>query len=72
LKTSILVKPPRSNVKKLFTAMIYECWLKGRVLVPGRPFQPNVMFAGKVRSLSYIGVTEKRFTLADSSFTHTY
>ncbi len=38
---------PVANVIKLFTAVSYEFSLLARVFVPGKPFQPSLMFAGK-------------------------
>ncbi len=35
------------NVKKLFTSVIYKCSQWARVLVPGEPFQPSLIYAGK-------------------------
>jgi hypothetical protein len=32
-----------------FTKLFHSRNLQARVFVPGRPFQPNLMFAGKVR-----------------------
>jgi hypothetical protein len=40
-----------ANPIKLFTAVIYEFSFYATVFVPGKPFQPNLMFVGKVRSL---------------------
>ncbi len=36
-----------TNVKHLFTTIIYQCLLQAKVFVPGRPFQPSQMFDGK-------------------------
>ncbi len=41
-----------SNIVKLFTAVIDKCLGQARVLVPGKPFQPSLMFAGPYRSES--------------------
>ncbi len=38
---------PGLNVIKLCTDIIYECLQKARVFVPGRPFQPSLMFVVK-------------------------
>jgi hypothetical protein len=35
---------------KLFTAVIYRFSLKARVFVPGKPFQPSLMFVGKAKA----------------------
>ncbi len=32
------------------------------MFVPGKPFQPSLMFAGKASSLPYIGAPERCFT----------
>ncbi len=42
---------PEVNVLKHLTVVIYKMVKYGRVFVPGRPFQPSLMFAGKDRSL---------------------
>ncbi len=34
---------PGPNVIKLFTAVLYECSLKARAFVPGKPFQPSLL-----------------------------
>jgi hypothetical protein len=36
------------NVIKLFTTVSDEC---ARAFVPGKPFQPSLMFVGEARSL---------------------
>jgi hypothetical protein len=38
---------PGANVIKLFTAVSYDFSLKARAFIPGKPFQPSLMFAGK-------------------------
>ncbi len=38
------------NPVKLFVAVIYRFSLKARVFVPGKPFKPSQMFAGKARA----------------------
>jgi hypothetical protein len=38
---------PGAYVIKLFTAVSYDFSEEGRVIVPSKPFQPNLMFAGK-------------------------
>jgi len=35
------------HCNKTITVVIYECPYKVRVFVPGRPFQPGLMFVGK-------------------------
>jgi len=42
---------PAPNVKNLFTLRIYKCSYEARVFVPGKPFQPSLLFACKARSL---------------------
>ncbi len=37
------------NVIKLFISVTYKFSLKARLFVPGKPFQPNLMFVGKAR-----------------------
>jgi hypothetical protein len=36
-------------VIKHFTAVIYKCPSKARLLVPGKPFQPSLMFVEKTQ-----------------------
>ncbi len=36
-----------ANVIKLFTAVSYDFSYQARAFVPGKPFQPSLMFAGK-------------------------
>jgi hypothetical protein len=38
------------NLIKLFTAVRYNFSLKARAFVPGKPFQPSLMFVGKARA----------------------
>ncbi len=42
---------PVPNVTKLFTSVIYEILLEAKAFVPGKPFQPSLIFVGKARSL---------------------
>ncbi len=42
---------PGANVIKLFTALSYDFSLKARAFVPGKPFQPSLMFVDGARSL---------------------
>jgi hypothetical protein len=44
--------PPPSgvNVIKLFTAVSYNFLKEARAFVPGKPFQPSLMFAGKAEA----------------------
>jgi hypothetical protein len=44
-----------ANVTKLFTVVSYEFLKYARAFVPGKLFQPNLMFAGKVRRLPLSG-----------------
>jgi hypothetical protein len=39
------------NVIKRFTAVSYDISLQARAFVPGKPFQPSLMFASKARGL---------------------
>jgi hypothetical protein len=39
--------PSGGNSIKLFTTVIYGFSKQARVFVPGKPFQPSLMFAGK-------------------------
>ena len=39
--------PAGANVIKLFTAVIYKFSYSVRVFVPGKIFQPSLMFVGK-------------------------
>jgi hypothetical protein len=41
-----------ANFTKLFTAVIFQCYQSAGVLVPGRPFQPSLMFVSKTRRLA--------------------
>jgi hypothetical protein len=50
---------PGTNVTKLFTTVIYECFYETKVFVLGNPFQHSLMFAGKARSLLKSGTPEK-------------
>jgi hypothetical protein len=42
---------------KLFTLVIYECSSKASVFFQDRPFQCNLIFVGKARSLLKSGVS---------------
>jgi hypothetical protein len=48
---SFITLTPGPNVTKLFTSVIYEILLEVKAFVPGKPFQPSLMFVGKARSL---------------------
>jgi hypothetical protein len=37
---------PVPNVIKLFTVVSYDFSYQARVFVPGKPFQPSLMFGG--------------------------
>jgi hypothetical protein len=41
---------PKANPIKLFTAIIYEFLKYAEVLVLGKPFQPILLFVGKVKA----------------------
>ncbi len=49
-KKSKATLTPWPNVIKLFTAVIYECSLKARMLVPGKIFHTSIMFTSKAKS----------------------
>jgi hypothetical protein len=53
-----------TNVIKLFKAVIYQCLQYARVFVPGKPFQPSLMFVGKGRSLPQSGAPKSYFTVS--------
>jgi hypothetical protein len=61
----IFLRPTRTFTIKLFTAIIYGFLLKARVFVPGTPFQPNLMFAGKAgakpRKATFIYSTQRSY-----------
>ncbi len=38
---------PGSDVYATFKAISYECSIKTKVSVPGKPFQPSLMFENK-------------------------
>ncbi len=42
--------PTGADVKKLFTAVSYAFSYEARAFIPGKPFQPSLMFAGKARA----------------------
>jgi len=46
-KGFVISLSPLPNVLKLFTSVNYECSEKARVLVPGKPLKPSLMFASK-------------------------
>jgi hypothetical protein len=50
---SFKVQAPGPNVIRFSTAAIYDCLLKARVLVLGKPFQPRLMFVGVARMGAY-------------------
>jgi hypothetical protein len=41
---------PGANVTKLFMAVSYDFSLQARAFVPGKPFQPSLMFAGRAEA----------------------
>ncbi len=49
LKTFAMLRTG-ANVIKLFTTVSYNFLQLARALVPGKPFQPNLMFADKARA----------------------
>jgi hypothetical protein len=56
----------RSNLIKLFTAAIYECLWCERVFVPGKPFQPSLMFANKTGVLPCLTLVWSTFQVLNS------
>ena len=68
-KHSLLLEPGASAVKrstqganpiKPFTAVIYEFLEQARVFLPGKPFQPSLMFAGKARAYPRVEILKGR------------
>ncbi len=56
-------------LKNLFTPVIYKCPYYARVFVPGKPFQPSLMFEGKNGSLPLRGEPKNKLEcLSLSSF----
>ncbi len=49
---------PGAYIIKHFTAVIYGFSLSVRVFVPGKPFQPSLVFAGEARSLPSSGAPQ--------------
>ncbi len=49
-KKSLKTATTGTNVIKLFTAVIYNCSQYASVFIPGRPFQPRLMFSCKARA----------------------
>ncbi len=47
---------------KLFTDVIYECSLEGRVFVPGKPFKLSLILVGKARSSLRSSLIHKQYT----------
>jgi hypothetical protein len=43
---------PVANIIKLFRAVSYAFSLQARAFVPGKPFQPSLMYVGKPRCLT--------------------
>ncbi len=50
-----------ANVTKLFMAVSYKFSYEARGFVPGKPFQPSLMFVGKAWSLPQRTIPEKMF-----------
>jgi hypothetical protein len=48
VKKSFIKRTPGANVIKLYTAVSYDFFNE---FVPGKPFQPSLLFVGKARSL---------------------
>jgi len=61
-----------ANVIKPFTAVIYEWSLLAILLVPGRRFQPSLIFVGKAISLPKKTTTYKCSTKVGFGLTHKY
>ncbi len=59
-----------ANPIKKFKAVIYGFLELDRVFVPGKPFQPSLMFVGKARGLPKSGVPKRCFTFLGSILTH--
>jgi hypothetical protein len=51
--------PGANVIIKLFTAASYKFSLYAKVLFPGKPSQPSLMFVGKARSLPLSGALER-------------
>ncbi len=51
-----------ANFIKLFLSVIYGFSLYAKVFVPGKLFQPSLMFVGEARSLPQNGAPERCFT----------
>ncbi len=51
-KKSYITLGPGTSVVKLVTTVIYICLEQARVFVPGKPFQPSLMFASRLRHYS--------------------
>jgi hypothetical protein len=51
VKLYFLSFPSWAIVIKLFTSEIHKCSNSARVFVPGKLFQPGLMFVGKARNL---------------------
>jgi len=47
---SIITLTPGVSPVIFLTAVIYSCSLEARLFVPGKPLQPNLMFAGTAMS----------------------
>ncbi len=66
-QSSFLIIGPRALIYNNFTTVIYEFSQQARVFVPGRLFQPSLMFVAKVRNLLWGGASERCFTRVDSA-----
>ncbi len=48
----------------LLSLVIYECMFTVRIFVPAKPFQPNLIFAGKTKRLPKSGALKTCFSRA--------
>ncbi len=58
-----------ANLVKLFTAVSCKFQQEARALVPGKPFQPSLMFVGNARRPPQSGAPERCFTQVGSGLT---
>ncbi len=55
---SVKVQPPRANIIKHFTTVIYQRAKQAGVFVSARPFRPIVMFSSKARAYTFEHVSD--------------
>jgi hypothetical protein len=53
-----------TNVIKLFTVVIYECSKLARLFVLGMTFQPSVLFASNVLSITSLSIVTNNVTFS--------